>query len=109
MKNFKQEEYKKNRNSLRYLITDNFVDNHSTTIENIIKDKVFIKNKNEQHTSEISKIYYEFILCDKVGFITVTISKDHLINAKVRYKKTKEIKTRDMLEVVSLINDVLFT
>jgi len=109
MKNFKQEKCKQNRNYLRYLITDPFIEPPSLTIENIIKDRVFIRNKTEHLTSEVSKFFYALNIANKPGFISVKISKDHLITAKITYIKTKEIKTRDMVEVVSLINEVLFT
>jgi len=109
MKNFKQEKCKQNRNYLRYLVTNPFTEAPSITIENIIKNRVFIKNKTESLTSEVSKFFYEILLANKVGFISMSISKDHLINLKVSYKKTKEIKTRDMGKAVSLINEVLFS
>lgn len=109
MKNFKQEKCKQNRNYLRYLITDPFKESPASTIERIIKGRVFIRNKMESLTSEMSKFFYEINLVNKRGFIQVSVSKDHLIEAKVSYKITKKIKTRDMSEVVSLINEVLFT
>jgi len=109
MKNYKQEKCKQNRNYLRYLVTNPFTEPPSLTIGKIIEGKAFIKNKSEFHNSENSKLYYELNLANKSGFISVDISKDHLICAKVSYKKTKEIKTRDMEEVVSLIKEVLFT
>jgi len=109
MKNFKQEKCKQNRNYLRYLVTDPFKESPSLTIENIIRGRAFIKDKNECLTSEISKFFYVLNIANKTGFISVQISKDHLINAKVTYTKTKKIKTRDMSKVVSLINEVLFT
>ena len=109
MKNFKQEKCKENRNYLRYLETDTFIESPATTVANTIKNKLFIKNKTEILTADVSKIFYEVRLANKAGFIYINISKDHLITAKVSYKKTKEIKTRDMAEVVSLINEVLFT
>ena len=109
MKNFKQEKCKQNRNYLRYFISNTFEEHPFLTIKKIIKDKVFIKNKDEYHTAEKSKLFYEFKLANKTGFIMVSVTKDHLINAKVSYKKSKEIKTRDISEVVSLIEEVLFT
>jgi len=109
MKNFKQEKCKQNRNYLRYLVTNPFKEQPSLTIEKVIKNRSFIKNKKEHLTPEVSKLYYEIIVANKVGFISIIVSKDHLITAKISYKKTKEIKTREMSEVVSLLNDILFT
>ena len=88
MKNFKQEKYKQDRNNLRYLITDPFSEHPSLTILNFIKNRVFIKNKSANYTSENSKFCYELILANKTGFISVGISKDHLITAKVSYNIT---------------------
>ena len=109
MKNFRQAKCKENRNNLRYLVVNPFTEQPSLTVSKAIAGKSFIKNKDEYITSEKTKLYYELIIANTPGFISITIAKDHLITAKVTYKKTKEIKTRDMLEVVSLINEVLFT
>lgn len=109
MKNFKQERCKQNRNYLRYLTTDTLIEPLSLTVQKLIEGKSFIKNKSELHNGDTSKIFYELIIANHTGFIAISVSKDHLINAKISYKKTKEIKTRDLSEVVSLINEVLFT
>jgi len=109
MKNFKQEKCKENRNNLRYLETNTFKEQPSITLGKVLAGKGFVKNKTEQHTSENSKLYYEIVISNKSGFISISISEDHLITAKITYKKTKEIKTRDMAEVVSLINEIMFT
>jgi len=109
MKNYKQEKCKQNRNYLRYLVSDPFAEQPSSTIEETIQGRAFIRNKTEYLTSEMRKYFYAVNISNKAGFISIKISKDHLICAKITYKKTKEIKTRDMSEVVSLINEVLFT
>ena len=109
MKNFKQENYKNNRNSLRYLITNPFKEFPSITIENVFKSKSFIKNKTEKYTTEGCVLFYELNIANKVGLVSVLISPDHLMTVKVSYNKLKEIKTREMSEVVALIHEVLFT
>ncbi len=110
MKNFRQEEYKKNRNSLRYLLTKTLTESPITYLDKIFKDKKsFIKNKTELLTENNSKFFYELNIANKLGFVVIDISKDNLIKAKVSYKNTKEIKTRDFSEVINLINSVLFT
>ena len=109
MKNFKQERCKQNRNYLRYLTTDTLKEPLASTIMGLIEGKSFIKNKSEFHNGDTSKLFYELKIANKTGFIAISISKDHLINVKVSYKKTKEIKTRDLSEVVSLIKEILFT
>ena len=109
MKNFKQEKCKQNRNYLRYLETDTFKEPPASTISKVLKNRSFIKNKKENLNSELSRLYYEVKIANKTGFLIVDISKDHLITAKAYYKKIKKIKTREMSEVVSLIEEVFFS
>ena len=109
MINFKQENYKNNRNSLRYLLTNTFKELPAITIENVFKTKSFIKNKTEKYTTDGCVLFYELNIANKVGFVSVLISQDNLITLKVSYNKLKEIKTREMSEVVALLNEVLFT
>lgn len=109
MKNFKQVEYRKDRNSLRNVLTSTLKEPIASTIEDIIKDKVFIVNKTEFHDSEYSKLFYALRIANQPGFISLKISKDNLITLKVSYKYTKEIKTRNLQEIVLLIKNTLFS
>jgi len=109
MKNFKHEKCKENRNYLKYIESNPFSEPPALTILKCINGKTFIKNKRENLDGENSVIFIESKHANKTAFIRVNISKDHLITAKISYKVSKEIKTRDMSEVIALINEVLFT
>ena len=89
MRNYRQEKCKENRNNLRYLISNPFSEPLSLTIDKLVKGRVFVKNKRINITENETKIYYELVVARKSGFITVSISKDHLIVVKVSYNKTK--------------------
>ena len=105
-RNFKVKEYKKNRNSLRYLLTNPFEEPIANTILNFLKENsIYIKNKTETYTGYLSDLRYEFKIKNTPTFLDIHISKDHLITIKINSKIIS--KTRSVHEVIFILKNKL--
>jgi hypothetical protein len=109
MRSTKIQGYKANRNNLRYLITNPFVEPPAYTFLKLLeKEKVFIINKNEQIDSEFNNISYKIKKGKEIIDIFVSISKDHLIKMRlVTQYETKLITTRVLNEALLLVKECL--
>jgi hypothetical protein len=78
----------------------------SITIINFLKDKkITIVNKSETIDKEFSKILISIRKGNKRGFISLCVSKDHLLKTKINFSgKTESIITRNIMDVLESID-----
>jgi len=110
MRNFVMKNYIKNRNSLRYLITNPFTEPPSYTILKFIKaNRYIILDKEERVTPEYNSFSFRIRRIREVITVKVHISKDHLIKITISPtgKISKLKKTRVIEEALLFIQENL--
>ena len=107
MKNYVMKNYIKNRNSLRYLITNPFTEPFSYTLLKFFKDnKYLIVDKDERVSPEESTIKFKIKRYQKVILISAHVSKDHLITISLTNgKNSAHKKTRSIEECLLFIQE----
>ena len=102
---FKTKEYLTNRNSLRYLITNPFLEPLlSTLLNHITTNKILVINKKETCTNFNTSLFLILKKDNKTVNVKINISKDHLISIRLQYGNTEEsLKTRDISTVMQTV------
>ena len=95
----KHKDYAKNRNSLRYLLTDPFKEPFGVSLLSIVKNEdMFLVNKIEKIDEENTRITLQLRKNKKDFFIKTNISKDHLIKLEVNSLGYLQEKTTRVVE-----------
>jgi len=109
MRSFQIQGYAKNRNNLRYLITNPFTEPPAFTFLKLLeKEKVLIINKNEQIDTWDNKFTFKVKKREAIIDIMVNISRDHLINITVSTKnENKSLTTRVLEEALLIVKEFI--
>lgn len=107
MKNYKVEEYKKNRNSLRYLLTNPFQESPFKSLISFFNQKgYYITNKVEENIKDVLTLTFKVRKKTNNYSLKILVSKDHLITLTLTYQKTNYTKkSRSLQEILNYIEE----